>query len=92
MNPLGINFAAIRFDAPVYLALLAVPAILLALWLRQFLLRRRDTRQFRRRRLVPIKIRLGLTRATRPARSRATCRNRVSSPHSARRCCARVVA
>ena len=44
----------IRFGAPEYLPLLAVPAALLVVWLWQLLRRRRDIAALRRRRVTPV--------------------------------------
>jgi Ca-activated chloride channel family protein len=46
---------AIRFGAPQYLPLLAVPGLLLLLWLRQAWMRRGDVAALHRRRLLPVR-------------------------------------
>lgn len=50
--------SVISFGAPQYLPFLAVPGLLLLLWLRQAWRRRRDVAALRRRRLVPVRERL----------------------------------
>lgn len=55
---MDLDLSTIRFEAPAYLPLLVVPAALLLLWMRQVWLRRRDTRRYRRVRLVPVKERI----------------------------------
>jgi Ca-activated chloride channel homolog len=54
----GIDLSTVRFEAPAYLPLLAIPVGLLLLWMRQVWLRRRDARRYRRVRLVPVKERI----------------------------------
>ncbi|HQZ39094.1 MAG TPA: VWA domain-containing protein [Vicinamibacterales bacterium] len=49
---------AIRFGAPQYLPLLAVPGVLLLLWLRLAWKRRGDVAALRRRRLLPVRERI----------------------------------
>lgn len=56
----GVDPRMIRFGEPGLLWFLAVPAVLLCLWVRQLLARRRDTRELRRRRLVPVRERFSL--------------------------------
>lgn len=48
----------ITFGAPQYLPLLAIPALLLLLWLRQAWRRRGDVAALRRRRLMPVRERI----------------------------------
>ena len=48
-----LDLGTVRFGEPAFLWLLAVPAVLLVLWVRQFLLRRRDARRLAIGRLVP---------------------------------------
>lgn len=48
----------ILFGSPQYLPLLAIPGLLLLLWLRQLWLRRRDVAALRRQRLLPVKQRM----------------------------------
>lgn len=48
----------ILFGSPQYLPLLAIPGLLLLLWLRQVWLRRRDVAALRRQRLLPVKQRM----------------------------------
>ena len=48
------------FLAPLYLWLLAAPALLLVLWVRQALLRRRDVRRYGGRRVLPFSERFAL--------------------------------
>jgi Ca-activated chloride channel family protein len=49
-----IDFGSIRFGEPLYLWLLAAPALLLVLWCWRVLRRRVDARRYRVARLVPI--------------------------------------
>jgi Ca-activated chloride channel family protein len=49
-----IDFNTFRFAEPLYLWLLAVPGVLLTLWIRQVLRRRSDTGRWARERVVPI--------------------------------------
>ena len=51
----SIPLPAIRFEDPLYLWLLVLPAGLGLLWLRQFAWRRRDARAVRRGRTVPVR-------------------------------------
>lgn len=50
----------IRFGAPEYLPLLAVPAVLLVVWLWQLWRRRRDVAALRQRRVTPVRERVPL--------------------------------
>jgi len=50
-----IAFEQLTFAQPDYLWLLALPAVLLALWIRRFVLRRADARHLTRRRIVPVR-------------------------------------
>jgi len=50
----------ILFGSPQYLPLLAIPGLLLLLWLRQLWLRRRDVAALRRNRLLPVRQRMPL--------------------------------
>lgn len=49
---------AVRFGAPQYLPLLAVPGVLLLLWLRRVWLRRTEVVGLRQRRLLPVRERI----------------------------------
>jgi hypothetical protein len=49
-----LDFDTLRFGEPLYLWLELVPAGLLVLWFRLLLLRRRDVREYRRRRRAPV--------------------------------------
>jgi Ca-activated chloride channel family protein len=49
-----IDFGSIRFGEPLYLWLLAAPAVLFLLWCVQVLRRRSDARKYRAARLVPV--------------------------------------
>jgi Ca-activated chloride channel family protein len=53
-----IGLPSVQFGAPQYLPLLAVPGVLLLLWLRQAWRRRGDVTALRHRRLVPVKERI----------------------------------
>src|SRR5262245_34813982 len=55
-----VDWATVRFDEPQYLWLLIAPAVLLALWVWQAARRRRDARQFARRRTTPVRERFQL--------------------------------
>jgi Ca-activated chloride channel family protein len=50
-----VDIASIRFSEPQYLWLLIAPAALLIVWVWQFRARRRDARQFRRHRRLPVR-------------------------------------
>ena len=54
-----IDFGSIRFGEPLYLWLLAAPALLLLLWFWRVVRRRVDARKYRAARLVPIHERFG---------------------------------
>ena len=54
-----IDFSTFRFAEPLYLWLLAVPGLLLVLWIWQVVRRRSDTRRCVRERVVPISERYG---------------------------------
>jgi len=54
-----IDFGSIRFGEPLYLWLLAAPAVLLVLWFVQVIRRRSDARKYRAARLVPVRERFG---------------------------------
>ena len=49
-----IDFKTFRFAEPLYLWLLLAPALLLAMWIWQFLRRRSDTERWVRERMVPV--------------------------------------
>src|SRR5438552_2667369 len=49
-----IDFKTFRFAEPLYLWLLIAPALLLAMWIWQFLRRRSDTERWVRERMVPV--------------------------------------
>ena len=51
----SIDFAQVQFAQPDYLWLLAIPALLLALWVWRFLKRRADNRLLARRRTLPVR-------------------------------------
>ena len=53
--PIGIAADGLDFGEPVYLWLLAAPAVLLVLWIVQVLRRHADARRYGRERLVPIR-------------------------------------
>jgi Ca-activated chloride channel family protein len=55
---LGTGLPPIQFGAPQYLPLLAVPAVLLLLWVRQAWRRRGDVAALRHRRLMPVRERI----------------------------------
>ena len=48
-----IDLAGLRFNAPVYLPLLIIPALLLVVWFWQAWRRRRDVLQMRAHRRLP---------------------------------------
>lgn len=52
--------STVTFGAPQHLALLAVPAALLIVWLWRLLLRRRDLSRLKRHRIVPMRERFGI--------------------------------
>jgi Ca-activated chloride channel family protein len=54
-----IDVGSIRFGEPLYLWLLAAPAVLFVLWCWQVALRGRDARRYRAARLVPVRERFG---------------------------------
>ena len=54
-----IDFGSIRFGEPLYLWLLAAPAVLFVLWCVQVIRRRSDARKYRAARLVPVRERFG---------------------------------
>ena len=56
-----INIDTLSFGEPLYLWFLGVPAALLVLWVWQVLRRRRDARQYRRARLLPVRERYTAT-------------------------------
>src|SRR5947199_10153898 len=49
-----IDFKTFRFAEPLYLWLLLAPALLLAMWIWQFVRRRADTERWVRERMVPV--------------------------------------
>jgi Ca-activated chloride channel family protein len=51
----GIDLNTLRFAEPVYLWLLIAPAALLFIWIWQLTRRRRDARQFRQHRRLPVR-------------------------------------
>ena len=51
----GIDFSTLTFGEPLYLWLLAVPGVLLVLWIVQVVRRRADTRRYMQERVVPVK-------------------------------------
>lgn len=53
-----IELGELTFGEPAYLWLLAVPALLLVVWVRRFMLRRSDVRQLSQRRVLPVRERL----------------------------------
>jgi len=55
---MSLDISSIRFGDPTWLWLQVVPAALLVLWARLVLQRRRDLREFRRRRYAPTRDRL----------------------------------
>jgi Ca-activated chloride channel family protein len=56
----SVDWQALEFRQPEYLWLLAGPAVLLAVWVWQFLRRRADVRRYLRHRAVPIRERYSL--------------------------------
>jgi Ca-activated chloride channel family protein len=57
----GIDFKTLTFGEPLYLWLLAVPGVLLVLWIIQVARRRSDTRRYVQERVVPVRERFTLT-------------------------------
>ncbi len=57
----GIDFKTLTFGEPLYLWLLAVPGVLLVLWIIQVVRRRSDTRRYVQERVVPVRERFTLT-------------------------------
>jgi Ca-activated chloride channel family protein len=57
----GIDFKTLTFGEPLYLWLLAVPGVLLILWIVQVVRRRSDTRRYIQERVVPVRERFTLT-------------------------------
>src|SRR5580704_16800818 len=57
----GIDFNTLTFGEPLYLWLLAVPGMLLILWIVQVVRRRADTRRYLHERVVPVPERYTLT-------------------------------
>jgi hypothetical protein len=57
----GIDFKTLTFGEPLYLWLLAVPGVLLILWIVQVVRRRSDTRRYMQERVVPVRERFTLT-------------------------------
>jgi Ca-activated chloride channel family protein len=55
-----IDPASLRFDAPIYLWLLAAPGVLLMLWAWRIVSRRADARRLAARRVVPLTERYGV--------------------------------
>jgi Ca-activated chloride channel family protein len=55
-----LRFEQLEFGQPQYLWLLAVPAVLLLLWVWRFVSRRADARALRRHRVVPVRERFAL--------------------------------
>jgi hypothetical protein len=55
-----IDFNTLTFGEPLYLWLLAVPGVLLALWILQVVRRRADTRRYAQQRVVPVRERFTL--------------------------------
>jgi len=51
----GVDFSTFAFAEPLYLRLLAGPAVLLVLWVWQVLRRRRDARRFLSERVLPVR-------------------------------------
>jgi hypothetical protein len=51
----GIDFSTLTFGDPLYLWLLAVPAVLLVLWIVQVTRRRRDAKLYQATRVVPMR-------------------------------------
>jgi Ca-activated chloride channel family protein len=56
----GIDFNTLTFGEPLYLWLLAVPGVLLVLWIVQVVRRRADTRRYMHERVVPVRERFTL--------------------------------
>lgn len=57
---IGIDFRSLQFAEPLYLWLLAGPALLLVLWIWQVLRRRAETRRYLRQRVSPLRERYPL--------------------------------
>jgi Ca-activated chloride channel family protein len=55
-----IDFSTLAFGEPLYLWLLAVPGVLLVLWIVQVVRRRADTRRYMHERVVPVRERFTL--------------------------------
>ena len=55
-----IDFNTLTFGEPLYLWLLAVPGVLLALWVLQVVRRRADTQRYAQLRVVPVRERFSL--------------------------------
>ena len=55
-----IDFNTLTFGEPLYLWLLAVPGVLLALWVLQVVRRRADTQRYAQLRVVPVRERFTL--------------------------------
>jgi Ca-activated chloride channel family protein len=51
----GIDLNTVRFAEPLYIWLLVAPATLLVVWIWQLMRRRRDARQFRQHRRLPVR-------------------------------------
>src|SRR3954468_12183261 len=51
----GIDFSTLTFGDPLYLWLLAVPGVLLVLWIVQVTRRRRDAKLYQATRVVPMR-------------------------------------
>src|SRR6185295_1836306 len=51
----GIDLNTVRFAEPLYIWLLVAPASLLVVWIWQLMRRRRDARQFRQHRRLPVR-------------------------------------
>jgi Ca-activated chloride channel family protein len=56
----SIDYEQVRFAQPDYLWFLIVPALLLVVWVRQFLRRRADNRTLARRRMLPVRERFAI--------------------------------
>ena len=56
----GIDFSTLTFGAPMYLWLLAVPGVLMVLWVLQVVRRRRDARRYMQARILPVRERFTL--------------------------------
>ncbi|HEY7283898.1 MAG TPA: VWA domain-containing protein [Vicinamibacterales bacterium] len=51
----GIDVSTVRFAEPIYLWLLVAPALLIVVWVWQLAQRRRDARQYRQHRRLPVR-------------------------------------